>query len=178
MKKHTHDCWRPPKAGNKTKSPSSGRKGSCPKTGPSSDLRRDDDQAVDSNLHLRRRSHALDTIARNINLQIRSIRTVSVSDRPNLYSLYTLELSGPEVLPCAGQLRRLYGGIVAVKPADLNDAVLSLGVGLPCVEGDGVLFPLAKTDWVGKYCGSSWGGHVAAAEGLAVQVEGAVENLG
>ena len=72
------------------------------------------------------------------------------------------------MLPCAGQLRRLHGGIVAVKPADLNDAVLSLRVGLPCVEGDSVLFPLAKTDWVDKYGGSSWGGHVAAAEGLAV----------
>jgi len=157
---------------------SSPSRGSHPKTGPSSCLRRDDDQAVDSNLHLLRRSHALDPIARNIDLQVRSIRTVSVSDRPNLNSSYSLEFSGPEVLPGAGQLRRPYGGIVAVKPADLNDAVLSLGVGLPCVEGDSVLFPLAKTDWVGKYCGSSWGGHVAAAEGLAVQVEGAVENLG
>lgn len=95
-----------------------------------------------------------------------------------MYSLHALEFSGPELLPCAGQLRRLHAGIVAVKPADFDDAVLSLGEGLPCVEGDGVLFPLAETDRVGKYCGSSWGGHVAAAEGFADQVEGSVENIG
>lgn len=77
------------------------------------------------------------------------------------------------MLPRARQLRRLHGCVVAIEPADLDDAVLLVRVRLPRVEGDGVLLALAEADGLVEDGGGALGGLGAVAEVFAFEVEGA-----